>query len=351
MNKRKLYESIMASVAKQIKKTLLNESYDNYESMSDIQWLNRYLIDYFDLYIREVYDPVQNYAIYGLSSKADVEEQKERLQENKAINRFRTVGNRNGYYILCFKYNEAKDTERQELVQKSKEERLERERLEREKFEADVQSANTDKYAPTERDWIKMIEYMNGHSNPERVAKSCKDPNKVVARYIIAKALGWKEAEIEFKHRIKILNILSDIELEAYQRKYATYNIPENIKEMIDDFVEYDSAGGFAAQHIEHSEILPDNVKKYIYSNKDIRSYTIELIQQIPFQRRIYSSGPKLNLAKVTFKMIDGTEKDTWFVYGDGYALFKKYRPNIIYSDEIGKGAYAVHSLEHIFEK
>lgn len=247
MDKRKLYESIMASVAKQVKKALLNESYDDYESMSDESWLSRYLINSWDrLYIRSLFDPVQNYAVYGLT-KDNVEEQKEALQRNKAINRFRVVGNSYGYKVLCFKYNKDKDTERQALVQQAKEERLERERLAKEKFENDVQTANTDEYAPTARDWMKMVGYMNGHSNPERVAKSCKDHNKVVARYIISRTLGWGEAAREFKSRIKELGILTDAELEAYTRKYATYNIPDDIAELISAYNEIDATGGLSS--------------------------------------------------------------------------------------------------------
>ena len=61
-----------------------------------------------------------------------------------------------------------------------------------------------------------------------------------------------------------------------------------------------------------------------------------------------YSIG-NVNLAKVTFKMVDGSEKDTWFVYGRGYAHFSKYQPNQAWKDEIGSGAHAVHNLEYIF--
>lgn len=127
----------------------------------------------------------------------------------------------------------------------------------------EVDATDTDEYAPTIRDWMKMIDYKNRHSNPERVANSCKDNNKIVARYIIANTLGWKEAVKAFKDRIYELNILNDAQLEAYRRKYATYNIPEDIKELIDDLQEYDGKGGF--NEAEHSEIFPENLKKYIH--------------------------------------------------------------------------------------
>jgi len=94
------------------------------------------------------------------------------------------------------------------------------------KFEADVNAADTDKYAPTERDWNKMIDYMNKKSNPARLADSCKDANKVISRFAIAKALHWDECVKEFKRRAKDLNIATDAELEAYARKYADTNIP-----------------------------------------------------------------------------------------------------------------------------
>lgn len=131
------------------------------------------------------------------------------------------------------------------------------------KFDMEVDATNTDEYAPTLRDWMKMIDYKNRHSNPERVANSCKDNNKIVARYIIANTLGWKEAVKAFKNRIYDLNILNDAQLEAYRRKYATYNIPENIKELIDDLQEYDETGGFGED--KNSEIFQENLKKYIH--------------------------------------------------------------------------------------
>ena len=74
----------------------------------------------------------------------------------------------------------------------------------------EVDATDTDEYAPTLRDWMKMIDYKNRRSNPERVANSCKDNNKIVARYIIASTLGWKEAVNAFKYRISELNILND---------------------------------------------------------------------------------------------------------------------------------------------
>ena len=46
--------------------------------------------------------------------------------------------------------------------------------------------------------------------------------------------------------------------------------------------------------------------------------------------------------------MVDGSEKDTWFVYGRGYAHFSKYQPTQAWKDEIGSGAHAVHNLEYI---
>ena len=67
-------------------------------------------------------------------------------------------------------------------------------------FDMEVDATDTDEYAPTIRDWMKMIDYKNRHSNPERVANSCKDNNKIVARYIIASTLGWNEAVKAFKY-------------------------------------------------------------------------------------------------------------------------------------------------------
>ena len=235
------------------------------------------------------------------------------------------------------------------------------------KFDMEVNATNTSEYAPTLRDWMKMIDYKNKHSNPERVANSCKDNNKIVARYIIANTLGWKEAVKAFKNRIYDLNILNDAQLEAYRRKYATYNIPENIKELIDDLQEYDETGGF--REAENSEIFPENLKKYIHQNNKIISYKIELIDEVPVKEhrtQRYKIAPyqysyhsytvpqgTIDQAKVTFKLFDNSEVELYYVYriknGSYVGRFYKSK-NVLYDwDEYKRLLFttsAVHTLK-----
>ena len=393
MDKKQLYESIMTSVSKEVKKAL-NEYRvakpkveKNFEIIeNDVEkWLKKSLPAYLENKLAEAINATFGSA-YSYSASLMFSMHQSRDYRGDDIENEYTcsifIGNRSYYetrrdmqntklfeqlenaYRYLKTHEEFKITSaplRSELEVKFKyylnkdEELYNAIEAAKNQFEQDVQAETADEFAPTRRDWEKMIGYMNNHSNPERVAKSCKDHNKIVARYIIAKTLGWSEAAREFLYKIKNEKILSEVQLEAYRRKYATYNIPDDIKEFIDDIAEFDETGGIATHNIEHSEILPENVKKYIYNNKDIRTYKIELLQPIPLKktgRGRFSSSYNIgtaNLAKVTFKMVDGSEKDTWFVYGSGYAHFSKYQPNQAWKDEIGSGTHAVHNLEYIF--
>lgn len=86
------------------------------KNMSDIEWLNSlyglgsnsWLNGNSGIYIQNIYDKVQNYALYGIS-RDKVDDWKERLSQNKGINRFRKVNANSKYYaILCFKYDPEK---------------------------------------------------------------------------------------------------------------------------------------------------------------------------------------------------------------------------------------------------
>jgi len=193
-----------------------------------------------------------------------------------------------------------------------------------------LNSADTSKYAPTPRDWEKMINYKNKNSNPERVAQSCKDNNKIVARYIIARAMGWGEAVESFKRRIKEQGILTDIELEAYTRKYATYNAPEEYQELMDDIATNDVKGGLV--EIENSEILPAKIKEELHNNPNVISYTVELcddkIDVLKYSRgNRYSHGYswatyKLNVAKLHLNTNKEQDKVIVLGYHKGYNVY-----------------------------
>lgn len=198
------------------------------------------------------------------------------------------------------------------------------------KHEEALNSADTSKYAPTPRDWEKMINYKNKNSNPERVAQSCKDNNKIVARYIIARAMGWGEAVEAFKRRIKEQRILTDIELEAYTRKYATYNAPEEYQELMDDIATNDVKGGLV--EIENSEILPAKIKEELHNNPNVISYTVELcdnkIDVLKYSRgNRYNHGYswttyKLNVAKLHLNTNKEQDKVIVLGYHKGYNVY-----------------------------
>lgn len=231
-------------------------------------------------------------------------------------------------------------------------------------FEQDVQAEAADEYAPTRRDWEKMIGYMNGHSNPERVAKSCKDYNKIVARYIIAKSLGWDEAVDAFKFKIKSEHILTDAQLEAYTRKYATYNMPEEYAELISDMKEFDATGGLATNN--ELKILPDNAKRYLHNNRNIASYTIEpLDEEIPvkrssFNRRTYihnyyDTGIKCKQAEIRITTIDGNVIKLYYAYKrqtNNCVYISKYRLNSVDYDDYRhtNSTTALHHLQALLE-
>lgn len=193
-------------------------------SMSDIEWLNSlyglgsnsWLSGNSGIYIQNIYDKVQNYALYGISKDA-VDDWKERLSNNKGISRFRKVNANSKYYaILCFKYDPAKDEKRQEAISGE----AEKEKKAAEKFASDVQNADTSKYKTDEKHIAKMKAYFNKRSDPERLVKSIKDDNKLVARWIAAIKIGWEEAISVFGYAITDRKLLTKAEIVAYTEKY-----------------------------------------------------------------------------------------------------------------------------------
>ena len=351
MDKKSLYESIMRTVAKQVKNALNEYRTAASEHNIDIADLKQFLkmtiqewiykkftsipdltnkfcsftyepYGKLNLYIGSVYPnqpiklTIKPYLDY-YNIKEDLQKIQEYIKKHKE---FKIISSKiQTLQQIQVEYNFKKDDDLQLALADAER-----------KFDMEVDAANTDEYAPTIRDWMKMIDYKNRHSNPERVANSCKDNNKIVARYIIANTLGWKEAVKAFKDRIYDLNILNDAQLEAYRRKYATYNIPEDIKELIDDLQEYDEKGGVG--ETEHSEIFADNLKKYIHNNSQISTYKIELldsveIQEYRTQRWREPGNPypkyhtykiprgKIDTAKVIFKLTNGEEKELYYIY------------------------------------
>ena len=191
-------------------------------NMSDIEWLNSLYCNrssYYGggTYIQSIYDPHQNYALYGLHDKEDLNDAKEKMKDNKGITKFRQVKvKHSGYYILCFYYDAAKDQKRKDAITGE----AEQEKKAAEKFASDVQNADTSKYKTDEKHIAKMKTYFNKHSDPERLVKSIKDDNKLVARWIAAIKIGWEEAISVFGYAITDRKLLTKAEIVAYTEKY-----------------------------------------------------------------------------------------------------------------------------------
>lgn len=190
------------------------------KNMSDTQWLNSLYggswLSGGGQYVQSLYDPVQTHALYGIT-KRSLDDWKEKLGQNKGINRFRTVkANSGDYVILCFKYDPAKDEQRKAAIEGE----AEKERKEAEEFAAAVKDADTTKYKTDEKHIAKMKAYFNKRSDPERLVKSIKDENKLVARWIAAMKIGWPEAVSVFGHEIESKKLLTKAEIVAYSEKY-----------------------------------------------------------------------------------------------------------------------------------
>ena len=243
MNNRKLYESIINRIAKVVKQQL-NESYMSMSSKdaeNDVTWLsNKYCSG--RSYIQSLFDPVQNYAIYGIT-KDQAESLKISMKASKCISRFRTVKTNGGYYvILCFKYDRSKDKERDEYIKTSKQVEAERARLAKQKFDNDVANADTDKFKLSQKDITKIKGYYNKRSDPEALVRSIKDNNKLVARWIAAMEIDWKEAAEAFETAIKMRHVLTNPEIEAYKIKYSSVKAnTSDLKKMDDNDVDLSS--------------------------------------------------------------------------------------------------------------
>lgn len=194
------------------------------KNMSDIEWLNSlyglgsnsWLSGNSGVYIQNIYDNVQTHALYGIS-RDSVNDWKEKLSKNKGIGRFRKVNANSKYYaILCFKYDPEKDEERKEAISGE----AEQEKKAAEKFANDVKNADTSKYKTDDKHIKKMKDYFNKRSDPERLVKSIKDDNKLVARWIAAIKMGWEEAISVFGRAITDKKLLTKAEIIAYTEKY-----------------------------------------------------------------------------------------------------------------------------------
>lgn len=226
------------------------------------------------------------------------------------------------YSNFCFHFKDGAGTNSEEFITNRKNADIEKERVE---FEDKVSKANTDKYAPTPRDWQKMIEYMNKKSDPYRLADSCKDPNKIVARYIIAKTMNWESAVRAFGRKIFNEGILTDAEKEAYSRKYATYGMPEEFKELMNDYAQYDAKGGIAKRmkndENDCSSEIPDKIVKWLDNNDKIVEYTT--VKEPPFYENHIRSKSNhwypyvincklFNEQEIVFRLYHDKAKDLW---------------------------------------
>ena len=63
---------------------------------------------------------------------------------------------------------------------------------------------------PDAADFKKMKEYYNKASNPERLAASIKDKDKLIKRYGAAVVLGWKEAQSAFARELRSRGIMDE---------------------------------------------------------------------------------------------------------------------------------------------
>ncbi len=208
------------------------------KNTSDIEWLNSlyglgsnsWLSGNSGVYIQNIYDKVQNYALYGIK-RDEVDDWKELLSKNKGINRFRKVNANSKYYaILCFKYDPEKDEKRKEAIAGE----AEQEKKAAEKFANDVQNADTSKYSTDDKHIKKMKDYFNKRSDPERLVKSIKDDKKLVSRWIAAMLIGWPEAVSVFGYEIEKKKLLTKAEIVAYTEKYKDQKVDDSDMKRLD---------------------------------------------------------------------------------------------------------------------
>lgn len=185
------------------------------KDFSDCEWLNYYVGDG-GRYVQSIFDPVQNYALYGLTAH-DIDRYKDILKNELKANKFRTVSTKYQYKILCFNYEKSKDTARKEALE------YEDENIKKEAaaFAERVANTDTSKYSPKASDIAKMKGYMEKGSKPDRLKNSIKDNDKLIRRWLAAKILGWDEADHTFSVYISAYGLLTKEEIAAYSQKYT----------------------------------------------------------------------------------------------------------------------------------
>jgi len=190
------------------------------QNMNDNEWLTSLYCgdrwyDHRGMYIQPVFDITQNFALYGIDAD-DLEEWKNKLKANKGISKFRQQKLKSGYAILSFHYDAEKDQERQDAINNEKSKEAEAAK----KFEEEVKNADTTKYTTNAKHIQKMKDYFNKRSDPERLVKSIKDDDKLVARWIAAMKIDWPEAISCFAYEIAERKLLTKAEVVAYSEKY-----------------------------------------------------------------------------------------------------------------------------------
>lgn len=208
-------------------------------------------------------------------------------------------------------------------------EEINKERAAKAKFEDDVNNADTSKFAPKARDWEKMIDYMNRKSVPQRLADSCKDGNKVVARFIIANSLGWTECADAFKKRAISLGIASAAELEAYARKYATAGMPEEYAELVQDIKSNDLKGGLA-MYDKDSVKTPRYVTKALDDCSDIVNYNIKKVNNSDYE----VTAMTVNDTEIVFKLTPSYSRTGQNKYTIEFRA-KNGSPHSLYSEQV----------------
>lgn len=195
-------------------------------TFTDLEWLNYYYCG--DKHRRswggryvDTWSSAQNIFRMENIPMDSYKDQRATLKSNKAISDIHSerykVRSGDIYYSIRFKYDASQDEFRKQAI----DDEDAREKKKAEEFKKAVEAADTSKYTTDEKHIAKMKAYFNKRSDPERLVKSIKDNNKLVARWIAAIKIGWEDAISVFGSEVEERKLLTHVEVVAYTEKYG----------------------------------------------------------------------------------------------------------------------------------
>lgn len=151
-------------------------------------------------------------------------------------------------------------------------------------FNSMVNNFDVKPYIPNDKDWLYMINTIEEKKNPKQVFSYTRiknDRNRMVKQYLIALKLNWDEAIGLLMSAIRSVGITEfdyhgDVIIEAMNNFAKEYEIPKHIQEIIEDYKQYSSKGGFAQLNKSKIDQRYTHIIKALDNNEMVENYEFD---------------------------------------------------------------------------